>query len=189
MSFLRKNSAQHFSQRGRFAIRAGEAPVTWALGLNIVTVSCLPRLVSRRAEWRPLAALQSPCRQRRLSRSCEGRAKLAGRSLAVSSKSSALPKVITPVSHWLAPEGAKPVQCNCHRPALAKDKALGSWPVVSCGPSVRRRTPAPSVFAAASPGVASLGWEASSPRTVLAPTRLSTRTLRDEAAQRRLHSR
>jgi hypothetical protein len=58
--------------------------------------------------------------------------------------------------------------------------------VVSRQPSVRRPTPAASMFAAASPGAAMVGWEASFPRTVLAPTRQSTRTLRDEAAQRRL---
>lgn len=157
-----------------------------------MTSSCRPRFVLRRAGWLPLAALQSPCRQRRLSRSCKGRVKLAALSASGRSKSLALATVITPVSHWLAPEGAKPMERHRHRPSLAKDKdrrALGSWPVVSCGPSVRRRTPAASLFAVASPGGASVGWEASSPRTVLAPTRLSTRTLRDEAAQRRLHSR
>ena len=157
-----------------------------------MTLLSRPRLLFRRADWRPLAASQSPCHQRRLSLWCEGRVKLSVLSALVRSKSLGLATVITPVSHWLAPEGAKPMECQRHRPFLAKDKeagALGSWPVVSCGPSVSRRTPAASLFAATSPGAASVGWEAFSPLTVLAPTRLSTRTLRDKAAQRRLHSR
>ncbi len=157
-----------------------------------MTSSCRSRFVLLCAGWRPLAASQSPCRQRRLSRPCKGRVKLAALSASGRSKSLALATVITPVSYWLAPEGAKPMECKRHRPCSAKDKAqrvLCSWPVVSCGPSARRRMPAASLLAVASPGASSAAWEASSLRTVLAPTRLSTRTLRDKAAQRRLHSR
>ena len=110
--------------------------------------------------------------------------------MSVFAKSAAVPNAITPVSHWLAPEGAKPVECIRLRQVETKDSiALGSWSVGSRRSSARRFTSAAALVAAASPGAAAAGWEASSPRTVLAPTRLSTRTLRDEAAQRRLHSR
>ena len=162
------------------------------LGLNIVIVLRLPRPVPHRVPCHTLAAFSSPCHQRRLSLSYQARVTRSVLSAATQSKSSALATSCTPVSHWLAPEGAKPIECRRHLPFMAKDKvagALGSWPVVSCGPSVRRCTPVASLVAAASLGAAPVGWEASSPRTVLAPTRLSTRTLRDEAAQRRLHSR
>ena len=162
------------------------------MGLNIVSVFRLPRFVTPGVPWRTLAACSSPCHQRRLSRSRQNRVQLAASSASVCSKSLALVTSCTPVGCWLAPEGAKPMECQRHRASVVKGKvrgALGSWPVVSRGSSVRRRTPTASLFAAASPGAALVGWKASSPRTVLAPTRLSTRTLRDKAAQRRLHSR
>jgi hypothetical protein len=161
------------------------------LGLKSMTPSCRSRFVLRRLEWCPLAASQPPCRQRRLSLSHQSRAQISVFAVSVFSKPLALPKRATAVSYWLAPEGAKPkpIECCRHRPSLAKDNeasALGSWPVVSRGPSLRRHAPVPSFASAASLGAASAGWVASSPRTVLAPTRQSTRTLRDEAAQRRL---
>jgi hypothetical protein len=173
---------------------AAQRRLCQTLGLKSMTPSCRSRFVFRHGEWCSLAASQPPCRQRRLSLSHQSRAQLPAFAVSVFSKSLALPTRVTAVSYWLAPEGAKPkpIECCRHRPSLAKDKeavALGSWPVVSCGPSVRRRRPAASLFVAASPGGAAVGWAASSARTVLAPTRLSTRTLRDKAAQRRLHSR
>ncbi len=123
----------------------------------------------------PLAALQSPYRQRRLSGSSPCLTQIALSRLSVFPKSAALPNAITPVSHWLAPEGAKPVECIRLRQVETKDSvALGSWSVVSRRSSARRLRPAAAFIAAASPGAAAAKWEASSPRAVLAPTHPST---------------
>jgi len=164
------------------------SPLTSTLGLSMLSAFRSPLVAIARGAFQPLAVLQSPYHQRRLLRSypCRTQNALPRESVFVSAP--VLSQGITAVSHWLAPEGAKPVECYRHHRALAKDKepsALGSWPVGSRGSSVRGRTSVASFSSVASLGAASAGWEASSPRTVLAPTRQSTRTLRDEAAHRR----
>lgn len=74
-----------------------------------MSVFRLPRFLSPGVSCHTLAACSSPCRQRRLSRPCKGRVKLAALSVSGRSKSLALATVTTPDSYWLAPEGAKPM--------------------------------------------------------------------------------
>jgi hypothetical protein len=137
----------------------------------------------------PLAALQSPYCQRRLSGFRQELVTLSVPSAVVSVKASASSTHATPVSQWLAPYGALAVPCNGLRPVVPTGNTrftFGSRSRPLKANPARRFTAAASCFSAASRGLALSRLESATPRPGLAPTRQSTRTLRDEAAQRRL---
>jgi hypothetical protein len=105
-------------------------------------------------------------------------------------KASTTPSAGIPVSRWLALESAKLDSCNglCQT-VPSKPINLLAWSASpKAGESIpaRSRRPVPARIAAASPGGALSRLAGITARTGLAPTRQSTRTLRDEAAQRRL---
>ncbi len=124
-----------------------------------------------------LAARQSPCYQRRLSGLCQCLIPIALPRESVFPKAISLATSIAAISHWLAPEGAKPVECSRHRPRVAKGKepvTLGSWPEVSRRSSVRRFTAAAAFIAGPSQGAISAGCPTRRFRAASAPTHRSS---------------
>ena len=126
----------------------------------------------------PLGAFQSPCCQRRLPRSSQCLIPIALPRESVFAKLVSLATSIAAVSHWLAPEGAKQLRSNRPHPVVPKGSTphltFGSWSKSWKANPARRFAAAASRASAASLGAASAGWEASSPRTGLAPTHPST---------------
>ncbi len=146
------------------------------LGLSIMSALLASSLVPSKRSCHRLAALKSPCCQRRLSgfRQCLIPIALPRESL--------LPKVISlansiaAVSHWLAPEGAKPMECNRHRPSVAKNikpLTLGSWPEVSRRLSARRFTAAAEFAACPLRGATFAGFQTLPYRAAAASTHRS----------------
>ncbi len=168
----------------------GARPLNSTLGLSIVSASSLSIVSVSGVPSEPTSAIQSPSYQRRLSRTHRESEPNGLLRVSVFAKAFASRTACTPVSLWLAPEGAKPVERNVLRQAVPSKpiNPLG-W---SASPKVRETIPArhftaaASCAAAASPGYSVSLLAGITPRTGLAPTRQSTRTLRDEAAQRRL---
>jgi hypothetical protein len=146
-------------------------------------------LARHEGSCQPLAALQSPCCQRRLSRSYPCRKPIALPRKSVFAKAPALSQGITLVSGWLAPYGASSVPCNRLRPVVPDGIPLkgnrprrvvpevtppftfGSHSQQPKASPAPRFTAAASCISAASPASALSRLASSSPRTGLAPTR------------------
>ena len=152
--------------------------VHFTLGLSMVSAFLPPHVALSRGAFQPFAALQSPCRQRRLLRSYPGRIPIALPRKSVFAKAPALSGGITPVSCWLAPYGASSVPCNGLRPVVPNGNTphptCGSRPIQWKPNPARRFTAAASCASAASPGSAFSRLVSATPRTDLAPTHPST---------------
>ena len=162
------------------------------MGLSMVSAFRSPVVARHEGACQPLAALQSPCCQRRLLRTSPCRMPIALPRESVFAKAPALSQRITPVSGWLAPYGALSAPCNGLHPVVPNRHSLKGnrrrrvvpevTPPFTFGSHSQqpKASPAPRFTAAASCGSAASRASALSrlasatPRTGLAPTHRSS---------------